>query len=35
MIAVRQSLREAIAENKALTAEIAKLKAAQEAVEAE
>ncbi|GMQ09681.1 hypothetical protein CsSME_00052965 [Camellia sinensis var. sinensis] len=35
MIKVRQSLRDAIAENKAQKAEIAKLKAAQEAVEAE
>ncbi|XP_028108809.1 uncharacterized protein LOC114307616 [Camellia sinensis] len=35
MIAVRQSLRDAIAENKAQKAEIAKLKAAQEAVAAE
>ena len=35
MIAVRQSLRNAIAGNKAKTAEIAKLKAAQEATEAE
>ncbi|GMP93199.1 hypothetical protein CsSME_00043141 [Camellia sinensis var. sinensis] len=35
MIKVRQSLRDAIAENKEQKAEIAKLKAAQEAVEAE
>ncbi|GMP50132.1 hypothetical protein CsSME_00016871 [Camellia sinensis var. sinensis] len=35
MIKVRQSLRDAIAENKAQKEEIAKLKAAQEAVEAE
>ncbi|GMP45296.1 hypothetical protein CsSME_00013873 [Camellia sinensis var. sinensis] len=35
MIAVRQSLRDVIAENKAQTAEIAKLKAAQEVVEAD
>ncbi|XP_028111557.1 uncharacterized protein LOC114309875 [Camellia sinensis] len=34
MITIRQSLRDAIAENKAKTAEIAKLKAAQEATEA-
>ncbi|XP_028108415.1 uncharacterized protein LOC114307223 [Camellia sinensis] len=35
MIKVRQSLRDAIAENKAQKAEISKIKAAQEAVEAE
>ncbi|GMQ02459.1 hypothetical protein CsSME_00048675 [Camellia sinensis var. sinensis] len=35
MIVVQQSLRDAIAENKAKTAEIAKLKVAQEAVEAQ
>ncbi|XP_028085919.1 uncharacterized protein LOC114286888 [Camellia sinensis] len=35
MIAVRQSLRDAISDNKAKTAELAKLKVAQEAAEAE